>query len=290
MICASSSPVQKKPSARAARGGRSIIGFAAAAKRAYDVFLSFCGLVVLSPLFVIIGALIKASDGGAVFYRQVRVGMHGRPFRIRKFRTMVPLADSTGPLVTGDRDARVTRIGRILRRTKLDELPQLWNVLRGEMSLVGPRPEVARYVEHYTAEQRAILRYKPGITDLASLRFRNEESLLQISETTETFYVEQCLPRKLQLNQEYAQRANLLTDTWIILQTVCPYWAGVLGVYAMILSVSFWFSYWVISDFALSRSGWQQFATQLPLAVALQLGCLLGRRQCKGLLCYFGLP
>src|SRR2546426_994260 len=235
MICASSSPVQKKPSARAARGGRSIIGFAAAAKRAYDVFLSFCGLAVLSPLFVIIGALIKVSDGGAVFYRQVRVGMHGRPFRIRKFRTMVPLADSTGPLVTGDRDARVTRIGRILRKTKLDELPQLWNVLKGEMSLVGPRPEVSKYVEQYTPEQRKILDFKPGITDPASVHFRNEELLLKNADHLEEFYVRHCLPRKMQLNLEYAEKATLLSDTWIILQTICPYWVCLLTVYSFVL-------------------------------------------------------
>jgi len=260
-----------------------------AAKRIYDLFFSTLGLVLLSPFLLLIGLVIKLSDRGPVFYRQKRIGQYGIPFLIWKFRTMVPNADAYGPAVTSNDDPRVTPLGRLLRRSKFDELPQLWNVLCGEMSLVGPRPEVARYVEHYTREQRAILQYKPGITDLASLRFRNEEALLNNSTTTEEFYVDHCLPRKLKLNEEYARQANLLTDTWIIIQSICPYWAGVLGVYAVILGGSFWFSYELLDDFGLSNSAWRQFAGQLPLVVGLQLICLLGRRQCHGLLCYFGL-
>src|SRR5215510_12321364 len=132
------------------------------AKRLYDLFFSFCGLVVLCPLFLVIAVLIRISDGGDIFYRQLRIGRLGRPFRICKFRSMTSAADQAGPAVTKDGDARITRIGRILRKTKLDELPQLWNVLKGEMSLVGPRPEVPRYVERYTLEQREILNFKPG--------------------------------------------------------------------------------------------------------------------------------
>jgi lipopolysaccharide/colanic/teichoic acid biosynthesis glycosyltransferase len=260
-----------------------------AAKRFYDVFFSTLGLILLSPLFLLIALAIKLSDRGPVFYRQKRIGQYGIPFLIWKFRSMVPNADAFGLSVTSNDDRRVTPLGRLLRRTKFDELPQLWNVLRGEMSLVGPRPEVARYVEHYTPEQRAILEHKPGITDLATLRFRNEEALLNGSTTTEEFYLEHCLPRKLKLNQEYARQANLLTDTWIIIQTICPYWAGVLGVYAVILGGSLWFSYELLQNFGLSNSAWLQFAGQLPLVVGLQLICLLGRRQCHGLLCYFGL-
>jgi lipopolysaccharide/colanic/teichoic acid biosynthesis glycosyltransferase len=258
------------------------------AKRGYDVFFSTLGLILLSPLFLVIALAIKLSDRGPIFYRQKRIGQYGIPFFIWKFRTMVPNADVYGPSVTRNDDPRVTPLGRLLRRSKVDELPQLWNVLRGEMSLVGPRPEVGRYVEHYTREQRAILEYKPGITDLASLRFRNEESLLNGS-TTEEFYVEHCLPRKLKLNEEYARQANILTDTWIIIQTICPYWAGVLGVYAIILGGSLWFAYELLGDFGLSNTAWRQLAGQLPLVVGLQLICLLGRRQCHGLLCYFGL-
>src|ERR1041385_5494139 len=136
--------------------------FAPAAKRLYDVLFSAGGLLVFSPLFLLIAALIKVADGGGVFYRQVRVGQHGQPFHICKFRTMVAHRDGTGPLITSDGDARVTKIGRFLRKTKLDELPQLWNVLKGEMSLVGPRPEVPKYVARYTPEQRNILKLKPG--------------------------------------------------------------------------------------------------------------------------------
>src|SRR5215471_6047307 len=159
------------------------------AKRYYDVFFSAVGLIVLSPLLLLIILVMKLTDRGPVFYRQKRVGQDGIPFNIWKFRTMVPDADKHGPSVTGTGDKRITYLGRILRRTKLDELPQLWNVLRGEMSLVGPRPEVPCYVELYTAAQRTILEHKPGITDLASLCFRDEESLLQNTEDTDQFYI-----------------------------------------------------------------------------------------------------
>lgn len=256
------------------------------AKRVYDAFLSFVGLVLLSPLFLLIALLVKLADGGPVFYRQKRIGQYGFPFFILKFRTMVPGAEKLGLSITSNGDWRITRVGRFLRKTKLDEVPQLWNVLCGEMSLVGPRPEVPRYVELYTPEQRVILRYKPGITDLASLRFREEESLLRAGEAAEQFYVEQCVPRKLQLNEEYARKANLLTDTWIILQTLCPYWVGVLGLYAFILAGSFWLSCALITNFHVTG---RQFVQQLPLVTGLQLICLLARRQCRGLLCYFGL-
>ncbi|PWU18020.1 MAG: hypothetical protein C5B50_10080 [Verrucomicrobia bacterium] len=259
-------------------------------KSLYDKFFAALGLVLLSPFFLLIASMIKLADGGSVFYRQKRIGQRGVPFFIWKFRTMVPDADQRGPAITGERDSRVTRVGRILRRTKLDELPQLWNVLKGEMSLVGPRPEVPRYVEHYTPDQREVLQHKPGITDLASLRFRNEESLLQKSEDAEAFYIQQCLPRKLQLNAQYARRANLLTDTWIILQTLCPYWMGVLGVYAIILAASFWVSYGLVKNSVLSQNSWREPGIQGLVTITLQLLCLLARRHYKGLLCYFGLP
>jgi len=262
----------------------------ATAKRLYDLFFALGGLVVLSPLFLLIAIVIKLADRGDVFYRQIRIGRLGRPFRIAKFRTMISTAEQAGPAVTKHGDARITWIGRILRKTKLDELPQLWNVLKGEMSLVGPRPEVPRYVEQYTPEQRDILRYKPGITDLASLQFREEEALLGHAKNVEEFYVQHCVPRKLKLNQEYAARANLLSDTWIILQTICPYWVGVLASYGFLLAVSFWLSYGLIYDFALpARSAWE-LCREMALVLALQLGCLIWRKQCAGLLSYFSLP
>lgn len=271
-------------------GGRGTAAFASAAKRCYDALLSAGGLVVLSPLFLLIAALMKIANGGGIFYRQLRVGLHGKPFFIWKFRTMVPGADQAGPLVTNDGDARVTRLGRLLRKTKLDELPQLWNVLKGEMSLVGPRPEVPKYVSHYTTEQRNILNFKPGITDLASVHFRNEEELLQNADNLEAFYLQHCLPRKLELNLEYAKRANLLSDTWIILQTICPYWIGVLSVYSLVLAASFWVSCQLVYDFALPARETQDFAGALVAVMAVQLGSLIWRKQCKGLLSYFSFP
>ena len=290
MSCASSSSAQEKlPQHGACRCGPSA-PFGLGVKRLYDLVLSACGLVVLSPLFLAIAAVIKLTGGGAVFYRQSRVGLRGRPFQILKFRTMVPGADQTGPLVTGEGDVRVTWIGRILRKTKLDELPQLWNVLKGEMSLVGPRPEVPKYVKRYTPEQRMILSLKPGITDLASLHFRNEELLLKNADNVEDFYIRHCIPRKLQLNLQYAEEANLLSDTWIILQTVCPYWICLLSVYTLILGVAFWLSCQLVYDFTLPPRLHEDFAGPVFGVVAVQLGALIWRQQCKGLLSYFSLP
>jgi len=200
---------------------------------------------------------------------------------------MMPNADQTGPLLTREGDARITRIGRILRRTKLDELPQLWNVLRGDMSLVGPRPEVPRYVQQYTPEQRDILRCKPGITDLASLCFREEDALLGNTAGLEKFYVQHCIPRKLSLNWQYAARANLLTDTWIILRTLCPYWVGVLATYGILLALAFWLSCQLIYDFAPPPMSGINFVGAFGVVVAFQLGCLTWRKQHAGLLSYF---
>ncbi len=191
-------------------------------KRVYDLVFSGIGLVILSPLFLLLAIVVKCSDGGPVFYRQPRVGQGGRLFRIWKYRSMVVDAERLGIAVTSEGDPRVTPLGRFLRRNKLDELPQLWNVWVGEMSLVGPRPEVPRYVARYTEAQQAILRLKPGITDLATLKFRNEEGLLRTAKDAEQFYLEHCLPRKIELNLEYARQANLWSDTIIILRTLLP--------------------------------------------------------------------
>src|SRR5688500_17173498 len=177
----------------------------------------------------------------------------------------------------------VTPSGRFLRRSKLDELPQLWNVLKGEMSLVGPRPEVARYVQCYTPEQRQILRHKPGITDLATLYFRDEEALLGNTARLEEFYIQHCLPKKIKLNQEYAERADLLSDTWIILQTLCPYWLGVVATYGILLAASFCLSYLLIYDFAPPAMSTLKFTSELAAVVVLQLVCLTWRKQCRGL-------
>lgn len=189
-------------------------------KRLFDILASGFGMSFLLPFGLLIAAIIKLSDRGPVFYRQVRVGQFGEPFRIWKFRSMVVDADKLGLSVTRDGDPRITAIGRLLRKTKLDELPQLWNVFKGEMSFVGPRPEVPRYVQCYTQAQKLVLQLKPGITDLATLAFRNEEELLRNVADTEAFYLEHCVPRKIALNLAYSAGASLWEDTKIIIRTL----------------------------------------------------------------------
>ncbi len=247
------------------------------AKRAFDITAAFAGLVVLAPVMLAIAALIRLSDGGSVFYRQRRVGRYGREFGILKFRTMVPDADRRGPLVTGRTDPRITRVGRVLRRWKLDELPQLWNVLRGEMSFVGPRPEVAKYVARYTEEQRSLLSLKPGVTDLATLQFRNEEELLARAENVEEFYVRHCIPRKFELNMRYARRATFWTDLWVITATVLPRSVRMLLGHAGALAASLWAVYAMRSDFS-SLPG-EDFWKAALIAVPVQAACLAWRGQ-----------
>ncbi len=175
-------------------------------------------VVLISPLFFVVAAMVLIRDGRPVVFRQSRVGRDGELFEILKFRTMA--VNEGGPLITGGGDARVTANGALLRRTKLDELPQLWNVVRGEMRLVGPRPEVAKYVEMYDAEQRRVLGIPPGITDVASLAFRNEEALLEASDDPAVFYIEKLMPAKIRLNLNYAARRNFFTDVGVIVNTV----------------------------------------------------------------------
>lgn len=194
----------------------------AAAKRVYDLGFSALGIVALAPLALLIAFAIKVDDGGRVFFRQERVGRGGLPFRMWKFRSMVPDASKLGLSVTAGHDPRITRVGRWLRRCKLDELPQLVNVLTGEMSLVGPRPEVPRYVAIYSTADRRVLQYRPGITDPATLEFRNEEDLLAGATDVEAFYIAHCVPRKIELNLRYVEVASLWGDTVIILRTVFP--------------------------------------------------------------------
>jgi lipopolysaccharide/colanic/teichoic acid biosynthesis glycosyltransferase len=187
-------------------------------KRAFDVLASGVGLIVLSPVLVVLALLVKFGSPGPVFYRANRVGLHGEPFQLFKFRSMVVGADKKGPAVTGAGDSRVTPIGRFLRRTKLDELPQLLNVLRGEMSVVGPRPEDPRYVAHYTPEQREVLNVRPGITSPASVAYRNEEAILT-GQDWETTYIQVVMPAKLVIDLEYAHHPSLLRDIQIIFKT-----------------------------------------------------------------------
>ena len=188
-------------------------------KRALDVTASALGLAILAPLLVIVGASIRREDGGPVLYRSVRAGRGGRPFGMLKFRTMVVNADRVGPPSTADDDPRITRIGRILRKYKLDELPQLVNVLRGEMSLVGPRPEVLSEVEQYAGEEQLLLSVLPGMTDWASLRFRNEGAILEGSPDPHRTYREQIRPEKIRLGLEYVYRHSFWTDLKILAHT-----------------------------------------------------------------------
>ena len=193
-------------------------------KRTFDILLASLGLLLLSPFFALAWLAIKLDDGNAVLFRQVRIGKGGETFVILKFRSMRPEGCRTGSYVTARGDPRITNVGIWLRRCKLDELPQLWNVLRGDMSFVGPRPEVPRYVAFYTEEQRQVLKLRPGITDEASIEFRDEEALLATAQDPERFYVEQCIPRKIALNLEYARRASLWADIGVILRTVGLVW------------------------------------------------------------------
>jgi lipopolysaccharide/colanic/teichoic acid biosynthesis glycosyltransferase len=190
------------------------------AKRSFDIFFSLIGILVLFPLFVIIAIWIKLDSPGSIFFKQIRIGQHGREFNIYKFRSMVAEAEIIGKQITVDGDRRITSSGQFLRKYKLDELPQLFNVLKGDMSLVGPRPEVPKYVALYNPEQRRVLEVRPGITDLASIQFRNESELLSSVFNPEEFYIQEIMPQKLTLNMQYISQASLRFDLLIIWQTL----------------------------------------------------------------------
>jgi len=190
-------------------------------KRFFDVAASSAGLFVLSPLLAGAALWIKLDSKGPIFYKQERIGMNGIPFRIWKFRTMVTGADRKGTLVTiGDRDPRITTAGYWLRKTKIDELPQLFNVLVGQMSFVGPRPEVRKYVDLYTLDQRAVLRVRPGITDQASIAYRRESEILAKKENPEDYYRRVVMGRKIALNLRYLEQRTFLTDIALIFRTI----------------------------------------------------------------------
>lgn len=189
-------------------------------KRLFDLLVALAGLLILAPVFLVIAGAVRLSSRGPVLFRQERVGCHGRPFLILKFRTMVQDAEQRGPQLTAGDDARVTGLGAVLRHYKLDELPQLLNVLRGDMSLVGPRPEVPRYVAQYTPAQRRVLEVRPGITDPASVAFRNEAAILAQAKDPERYYIECIMPEKLRMNLEYLDRRSFWLDLRLIVQTV----------------------------------------------------------------------
>ncbi len=189
-------------------------------KRALDVVASGAALLVLSPVLAVIAAIIKLDSSGPVLFRQERVGRNFKPFVIFKFRTMVAAADRIGAPITYGADPRIRRVGRVLRQFKLDELPQLFNIIKGDMSLVGPRPEVPRYVQFYAREFAPVLQVRPGLTDLASLKYRDEAALLGRAENPEQEYLLRILPDKLQLANEYIRRASLSFDLTLIAKTL----------------------------------------------------------------------
>jgi lipopolysaccharide/colanic/teichoic acid biosynthesis glycosyltransferase len=190
-------------------------------KRAFDLAFSTAGLVLLSPLFLAIALWIRFDSPGPVLFRQVRVGMAGKPFRIFKFRTMLADAESRGPRITAGEDPRITRAGRFLRRYKLDELPQLLNVMLGQMSLVGPRPELPCYVALYPEGVRErVLSVPPGITDYASIEFREESAMLRFAEDPEGTYINRIMPVKLRYYEQYVRNRSFLGDLRLVVQTL----------------------------------------------------------------------
>jgi lipopolysaccharide/colanic/teichoic acid biosynthesis glycosyltransferase len=189
-------------------------------KRALDLSLSIAGLILALPLLALCSISIKLDSPGPSLFRQTRVGRHGRPFSIFKFRTMVVSSETIGPKITVSGDPRVTRVGRWLRAAKIDEVPQLFNVLRGDMSLVGPRPELPEYVEEYSLDQRRVLEFKPGITGPASLGFIREEELLADQTNPDMFYRSSILPRKLALDLAYCAEVSFVQDLRLLLKTV----------------------------------------------------------------------
>ena len=189
-------------------------------KRIFDLFFSFSALIFLPPLFVVVSILIKFDSQGSVFFKQPRVGYKGRRFYIYKFRTMAKDAGKKGIKLTSSHDSRITKIGKILRKYKIDEIPQLINILKGEMSFVGPRPELTEYVELFRKDYDYILNAKPGITDFASIKFRDESKLIKNSESAEDIYTKEILPQKIELNKKYIKERSFSLDIYLIFLTL----------------------------------------------------------------------
>jgi lipopolysaccharide/colanic/teichoic acid biosynthesis glycosyltransferase len=189
-------------------------------KRLFDAAASAAGLVVVSPILAAAIIAVKLDSPGPAFFGHERIGRAGKKFKVWKLRTMVPRAEEQGPQVTVGGDARITRVGRVLRKTKIDELPQLINVLMGDMSLVGPRPEVERYVKHFADDYQQILKIQPGITDEASIEYRDEEAVLSASSDPEREYIEVVAPRKIALYKRYVQEMSLTKDLSILFRTI----------------------------------------------------------------------
>ncbi|EOR24643.1 sugar transferase [Clostridium sartagoforme AAU1] len=189
-------------------------------KRIFDFLASMLGILILSPVLLIVAIAIKIDSKGNILFLQKRIGRNGIPFYIYKFRTMVSDAEKLGKQITVGKDNRITNVGSILRKYKIDELPQLFNVLKGDMSLVGPRPEVPKYVQMYTESERKVLEVRPGITDLASLRYKDENDILGKVDNPEEYYINVIMKDKLKLNLEYIEKSNLIFDISLIFKTI----------------------------------------------------------------------
>lgn len=189
-------------------------------KRIFDFLLSLIGIIIISPILIIVSILIKLDSKGNILFLQKRVGRYGKEFNIYKFRTMVSDAEKLGKQITVGNDSRITKVGAFLRKYKIDELPQLFNVLKGDMSLVGPRPEVPRYVKLYNDEQKKVLNVRPGITDMASLRYKDENEILGKVDNPEEYYINVIMKDKLELNLEYIEKSNIFFDLYLIIKTV----------------------------------------------------------------------
>jgi lipopolysaccharide/colanic/teichoic acid biosynthesis glycosyltransferase len=190
-------------------------------KRLFDIAFASCCLLMLSPAMMAIALWVSLDSKGGIFFRQIRVGRHGGHFGLWKFRTMKPMSEASGQLTVGAKDMRITKAGQYLRKYKVDELPQLWNVICGDMSIVGPRPEVPKYVALYSEEQKKVLSIRPGITDQASLKYFEENELLAQSNDPESAYINEIMPAKLKLNLAYLHEQSFGKDLGIIWRTVC---------------------------------------------------------------------
>lgn len=189
-------------------------------KRLFDITASFFGIIILSPLLIFIGLWVGLSSKGGVFYKQIRVGKNNKDFKLYKFRSMRVNSDKQGLLTVGSKDSRITKAGYFIRKYKIDELPQLFNVLKGDMSFVGPRPEVRRYVDLYSKEQMKVLSVRPGITDPASIKYRNENDILSSANNPEEYYIQYIMPDKLKINIDYINNRTFFKDIKIIFQTI----------------------------------------------------------------------
>jgi FlaA1/EpsC-like NDP-sugar epimerase/lipopolysaccharide/colanic/teichoic acid biosynthesis glycosyltransferase len=273
-------------------------------KRLFDILTSIIGLALTAPVFLVVGILIKLEDGGPVFFRQERVGYRGRIFRILKFRTM-RISEGDGPLVTVGEDPRITRVGGWLRRFKFDELPQLLNVLRGDMSMVGPRPEVPRYVAFYTPEQHRVLEFVPGITDPASIRFWNEAQILAEAPDPERTYIAKILPEKIRLQLEYGFESSVKKDLLVILDTLRHLWPRtrpllvgklvryrrplIMCTHVLLVAIGYRLAYELRFDFEVAPADLVIFWLTLPLLLAIRLSCYWAYGLFAGYWQHFGL-